>query len=242
MDLKEIVEIHNNELRAGTWFIAQGFEREHKEVTKLIEKYLSKFETLGELTPRKLKSTGGRPVTEFLLNEPQATFLGTLFRNQNDKVVDFKLKLVKRFYQMKRALENVRAQHKDVIWLKNREEGKAARLGATDEIKEFKIYAIEQGSDNADWYYTSLTKMLNGLLFIVDGKFKNLRDMMTPIQLLIVAGGDLVIKKALQDGMKKQLFYKEIYKLAKERVETFAELYGQSKILSQQLAIEWQDE
>ena len=79
--------------------------------------------------------------------------------------------------------------------------------------------------------------MLNGLLFIVDGKFKNLREMMTPTQLMIVSGGDLVIRKALVDGMKKQIHYKEIYRLAKERVELFAELHGQSERLSKQLSL-----
>ena len=138
---------------------------------------------------------------------------------------------------MKRVLENIKVQHKNIVWIEKREKGKIARLEATDEIKEFKLYAIEQGSDNADWYYITLTKMLNELLFIVDGRFKNLRDAMSPIQLMITAGGDLVIKKALVDGMKKQLFYKEIYKLAKERVEIFAELYGQSEILSKQMTL-----
>jgi hypothetical protein len=138
---------------------------------------------------------------------------------------------------MRKVLENIKAQHKDIKWLETREKGKHLRLDSTDSIKEFETYATEQGSQNASWYYTSLTKMLNGLLFIVDGKFKNLRDMMTSRQLMIVSGADLVIEKALKDGMKKQIHYKEIYRLAKERVETFAELHGQSEILSKQLAL-----
>lgn len=236
MKLKDIVVIHDDELRAGTWLIAQGFEREHKVVLNLIRKYRVNFENFSILKVRKLRATGGRPVTEFLLTEPQTSFLGTLLRN-NEQVVKFKENLIKEFYRMKRVLENIKAQHKDIKWLENREKGKIARLESTDEIKEFKTYAIEQGSDNADWYYISLTKMLNGLLFIVDGKFKNLRDMMTPVQLMIISGGDLVIKKALVDGMKKQIHYKEIYRLAKERFETFAGLYGQSEILSKQMTL-----
>jgi phage regulator Rha-like protein len=236
MKIDGIVEIYDSELRVGTFFIAEGFGKEHKSTIKTIQRYRKDIEDFGDLRSRKSSSTGGRPIIEYLLNEPQATFLGTLFRN-NEQVVKFKKKLVKEFFSMKRVFENIRAQHKDIKWIENREKGKVARLESTDEIKEFKTYAIEQGSENADWYYTSLTKMLNGLLFIVDGKFKNLRDMMTPIQLLIVSGGDLVIKKALTDGMKKQIHYKEIYRLAKERVELFAELHGQSEILNQQLKL-----
>lgn len=240
MRLKSVVVIHNNELRAGTWLIAQGFGRRHNEVVKIVKKYQLDFEELSALKADNFRPNpgAGPPVKQYLLTEPQTAFLGMLFKN-NEQVVKFKKKLIKEFYRMKRVLENIRTQHKDIKWLENREKGKDARLEGTDEIKRFKAYAIEQGSKNADWYYVNLTRMLNSLLFIVDGKFKNLRDMMTPIQLLIISGGDLVIKKALQDGMKKQLFYKEIYKVAKERVETFAELHGQSEILSQQLAIEW---
>lgn len=239
MKLKDVVVVHDDELRAGTWLIAQGFEREHKEVIKLVKKYSTRFEKLGDLSPHIYRPNpgAGPPVKEYLLNEPQTSFLGTLFKNQNDTVVDFKLSLVQEFYRMREVLENIKAQHKDIKWLETRKKGKALRLDSTDSIKEFETYATEQGSQNANWYYISLTKMLNGLLFIVDGKFKNLRDMMTSRQLMIVSGADLVIEKALTDGMKKQIHYKEIYRLAKERVEIFAELHGQSEILSQQLIL-----
>ena len=40
MDLKEICIIYNNEVRAGTWLIAQGFNREHKKVVKVVQKHL----------------------------------------------------------------------------------------------------------------------------------------------------------------------------------------------------------
>ncbi len=240
MEVRDTVEIYNNEARAGTFLIAQGFKKEHRLVLELIKKYRSDFEDLARLNRRKSRpqKRKGPPVKEFLLTEEQTAFLGTLFRN-NSQVVKFKKKLVREFFKMRRALEGVRAQQKDPVWLETREKGKPLRLDSTDTMKEFKTYAVEQGSQNADWYYVSLTKMLNGLLFIVDGKFKNLRNMMTSRQLMTIADGDMVIEKALADGMKKKTHYKDIYKLAKERVELFAELHGQSEILSQQLAIDW---
>lgn len=234
---ENIVMIHEDELRAGTFLIAEGFARSHHSIAQMIRKYKTDFEEFGvcAFKKRKHKETG-RPIKEYLLNENQTMLLGTYLKN-TPLVREFKKRLIREFSCMRKVLVNIQAQHKDIKWLETREKGKIARLEATDEIKEFKTYATEQGSDNADWYYTNLTKMLNALLFIVDGKFKNLRDMMTPIQLLIVSGGDLVIRKALQDGMKKQTHYKEIYRLAKKRVETFAELHGQSEILSKQLAL-----
>lgn len=235
---KNVVEIYGDETRAGTFLLAEGFKKEHRRVIELIKTYQTDFEELRPLKRRNYrpKKGAGPPIKEYLLTEEQAAFLGMLLRN-NPQVVQFKKKLVKEFFSMRRILENIKAQHKDIKWLETREKGKPLRLDSTDIMKEFKVYATEQGSTNADWYYTNLTKMLNSLLFIVDGKFKNLRDMMTSKQLMIVSGGDLVIEKALKDGMQKKTFYKDIYVLAKERVKIFAELYGQSEIISKQLAL-----
>ena len=237
---KSGVEIYEDDLRVGTWFISQGFKKEHRRVIELIKKYQSDFEELRPLKRRNYRPEkgAGPPTKEFMLTEMQTAFLGTLFRN-NPQVVKFKKKLVKEFFRMRGALDNVKAQQKSPEWIKNRTAGKINRLAETDEIKTFIAYTIEQGSKNSNWYYVNLTTMSNDLLFIVKGRFRNLRNMMTDQQLMTSTGGDLIIKKALVDGMKKQIHYKAIYKLAKERVELFAELHGQSEILSQQLAIDW---
>ncbi len=104
-------------------------------------------------------------------------------------------------------------------------------------MQEFETYAIEQGSTNANMYYTNITGMMNSLLFIINGKFKNLRELMTPKQLSIVTSAEYIIDKALKDGMKDKMFYKDIYKLVKERVQTYADLHGQSEIMSKQLLL-----
>lgn len=237
MKLKDIVVIQSGEPVAGTWLIAQGFQREHKNVLRLVKKHIKRFETLGVVRERKYCSTGGRPVIEYLLNEQQAVFLGTLFKNQNDLILDFKLSLVKEFYRMKNAIIRAKAQHTDTEWIEARREGKIIRLEATDAIKEFEAYAIKQGSEHSDMYYVNITKMMNGLLFIVDGTFKNLRELMTSRQLMTVSSAEQIIDKALKDGMRKNIYYKDIYKLIKERVQLFADLHGQSEIMSKQLLL-----
>ena len=236
MKLKEMIVIQNDEPVAGTWLIAQGFGREHKIVLKLIKKYQDNFENFGTLKTRKFKSTGGRPVEEYLLTESQAAFLGTLFRN-NEKVIKFKEKLIKEFFRMKTAILRAKAQHIDTSWIEAREDGKAKRLEATDRMKEFKLYAEMQGSKHADKYYMNISKMMNGTLFVVEGKFKNLRDLLTRRQLMTVGAAEQIIDKALKDGMKRNIYYKNIYKLIKERVELFAELHGQSEVISKQLSL-----
>jgi len=236
MEIKDIVTIYEEEPRAGTWLIAEGFNKDHRKILIVVKKYRKDFDTFGLIPERKYKSTGGRPVIELMLNEGQTVFLGSLLKN-SDIVVAFKLKLAHAFIKAKRIIANVKAQHTDPEWIETREEGKKARLVATYAMKEYEKYAIEQGSTNANRYYCNITKMMNATLFIVEGKFKNLRELMTSRQLAISTAAEYVIDKAIQDGMRDKMYYKDIYKLVKERVQSYADLHGQSEIMSKQLLL-----
>ncbi|GAJ14275.1 unnamed protein product, partial [marine sediment metagenome] len=111
------------------------------------------------------------------------------------------------------------------------------RLEATDIMKEFVEYARFQGSNKPEMYYIHFTKMVNGLLFIVEGKFKNLRDVMSTPQLMTTGAAEQVVTKGIEEGMKKKVFYKDIYKDVGARVMTFADLTGQSKVIEDHLKI-----
>ena len=240
MKVKNLVNFHDDVPRAGTCLIAKGLERSHKHLLKTIETNREDFEDFGDLKTQSYK-TGGRPTVEYLLTEEQTTLLITYLRNlkSNDKVRLFKKALVKEFYRMKRVIRSVKAQADDPLWLKAREDGKINRLGETKAIQDFIEYAIHQGAtpQGAQHYYENLTKMMNLALFIVEGKFKNLRNVMTGRQLIAVGAAEVIIQKAVVDGMKKNVHYKEVYRLAKERTNQFAELHGQSEVLSNQLKL-----
>uniref|UniRef100_A0A6M3IU51 Putative regulatory protein n=1 Tax=viral metagenome TaxID=1070528 RepID=A0A6M3IU51_9ZZZZ len=240
MKTNKLVNIHDDVPRAGTWLIAQGLERAHANVLKTIENNKSDFEEFSEMKSESHK-TGGRPTIEYLLTEEQTTLLMTYLRNikSNDKVRLFKKALVKEFYRMKRVIRSVKAQADDPLWLKAREEGKVNRLGETKVIQDFIEYAKDQGAtpEGAQYYYENLTKMMSAALFIIEGKYKNLRNVMTGPQLIATGAAEVIIQKAISDGMKNNVHYKEVYKLAKERTYLFAEMHGQSKILSEQLQL-----
>lgn len=231
------VEIFDDEPRTGTFLISQGLERDHVIIRKLIEKYRSDFEDFSHLKRRKLRSTGGRAANEFLLNEDQFMFLGTLLRNSK-KVVRFKKEIIKQFKKCRLQLEAVKAQKKQPNHIITRDAGKIVRKQTTDVMKRFVDYATEQGSDNAQLYYSNITRMLNGLLFIVEGKYKNLREMMTVQQLMTVSSADQIIERGLLDGMSRKKYYKEIFKDVKSKVGLFAELHGKSEVIAKQLKIE----
>lgn len=240
----EIVKMHDAEPRAGTFLIAQGFDREHSKVVRLIEKYKDRFLRLEnnkrlsrELIVHKVPAkTAGRPVEEYLLNEKQTIFLGSLFRN-TEIVLDFKERLANDFVEVKSRLLAIINQNQDPTYQLTRDTGKIVRKQATDQMQRFVEYSTEQGSKSANMYYSNITRMMNGMLFITEGKYKNLRNVMTTQQLMTVSSAEQIIDRSLRIGMDKKLFYKEVYKEVKANVMLFADLHGQSNIIDEFLKI-----
>lgn len=228
------VEIYEDEPRAGTYLISQGFEREHKVILELIRKYENDFEYFGSLKRRKLKSTGGRAANEILLNEDQTMFLGTLLRN-NKQSVEFKKNLIMAFKECRMKLESVQGFRSQPGYHTVRGTGKIVRNQTTDVIKRFVEYAEGQGSRNAGMYYTNITRMVNGLLFIVDGKFKNLREVMSVQQLMTISSAEQIIDRGLRDGMSRKKFYKDVYQDVRSKVKLFADMHGKSEVVQKYL-------
>lgn len=242
--MKTDVEIYRDELRCGTFAISEGFNRNHFKVLRLIEKHKIRFLRLDNkcfskslIIRRVPVKKAGRPTDEIMLNEKQAIFLGTLFRN-TDRVLDFKEKLANEFVDQKNLLNSVSMQKQSNEWIKNRASGKISRREETDTIKDFVIYAKIQGSKNSNRYYTILSKCVNSTMFDFNGSFKNKRELMTATQLLDVAFADKIVSRGLVEGMNKSLPYKDIYQLVKSRLISLAKMYGKSEVISKQLVIE----
>ena len=228
--MKTDVAVFFDKPRIGTFTIAQGLDKDHSEMKKLIEKYRKEFEDFSGLKTRKLSSTGGRPVEEFMLDEDQFMFLGTLLRN-SPKVVKFKQRIILEFKKCRKKLTALGQHKSEPKYQVSRDAGKLVRRETTDVIKEFIEYAKSQGSKNADQYYMVISKMLNSLLFIVEGRYKNVRDMLTVRQLMTISSAEQIVERALSLGMKKNKYYKEIYKDARKKVELFAEMHGKSEVV-----------
>jgi phage regulator Rha-like protein len=242
--MKDLVVPYNGEPRASTKLIAEGFGVEHRSVIKLVQTYLSDFIEFGNIPGTSGKKSikldsisnaiydgGKRQETILFLNEEQATFLGTLMRN-SEKSVPFKKMLVRDYYRIRNVLAKTTEQRTDAEWIESRKDGKSNRIDETDWIQKFVDYAREQGSKSPDKYFMNISTMENSLLFIVSGKFKNLRDVMTKDQLITISIGDNIVKKALREGMEKKMFYKDIFQMAKSSVMQFAAVYDKSEIVA----------
>lgn len=242
--MQNIVTMMNSEPRVGSKMLAEGFGIGHPPVQKLIQKYRAEMEEMGEVmevqgrfskTNLKLKNTD-QATLEYFLNEQQAVFFGQLTRN-SEISVKFKLNLTKEFFRMRGLLNGLNAHKSTEEWQATRIEGKAHRKGETEVIKKFVEYARSQGSENADKYYTNITKAENAALFVIAGKYQNLRDMMSSKQLFQIACADQLVEKALTDGMARDLPYKDVFQLLKSEVQKFGALMGKSDIVAQQLAL-----
>ena len=206
--------------------------KEHRTLKRVVADNVDSFSEYGLLHLDVQKPTdkkGGRPVEAYLLNEDQFILLVLLAKNTPESV-QLKVRVAKEFKRMKQTISNLIAQRQNPDWQNVRSDGKAVYLQKSDVIKEFVDYAKAQGSTSAERYYSNLATMENKALFFIERKYKNMREIMTIKQLMQVATADQVVEKALNDGMTDNLHYKEIYKLAKSRVISFAEIIGKSQL------------
>ena len=94
----------------STVIIANALKRDVREINQLIKKYQQRIEGFGTmiiLNDRCVKTYNGgyKTINDYYLNEMQATFVITLMRN-SPKVLDFKVALVKAFFEMRNQLQN----------------------------------------------------------------------------------------------------------------------------------------
>ena len=236
--MDNLLTIKKDEIYVATDILAKELERKHQTIYNLVKTYKEEIETLGVLTFEIRKPNnekGGQPVKFYYLNEEQYIFLITNMRtkaNEKSTVMRKKIEISKQFVKMRKTLLNLATQKANQEWLETRSKGKISRLKETDTIKNFIEHAKNQGSKNADKYYITLTNMENKALFLIEQKFKNLREILNINQLDEIKQADEIVLKALNDGMNENMHYKDIYKLAKKRVELFASLKGQSVVPS----------
>lgn len=225
----DIVTIENGEPVTDTVAIANGVGLEHSSVMLLVKKYEAELnEGLSPFQIAKFK-TKGRDGEKAILNEQQTTFLITLMRN-SEIVVSFKRRLVSEFFKQRKAIAELSARQNNDQWKDARKNGKIVLLQKTDVIKVFCEYATVQGSTKSSMYYMAIAKMQNKALFFLEQKYPNLREVLSIKQLAQASAADDIVEKALADGMAQEMNYRDIYKMAKERVELFSTIIGRSPV------------
>lgn len=160
-----IVELRGQQAFTTSLVIAEQCGKPHKNVIGLIRRYEDKFAGLGTSAFETRKS-GGRETEIAMLNEDQATFLITLFRN-SPVVVEFKFQLVKAFRKALNEIGRLYANppRKDI--LRDKRQAHHPMMDALTEFRE------ELGKETCTVQYMSENKLCN---FIVTGCFAKIDE------------------------------------------------------------------
>ncbi len=137
-------------------------------------------------------------------------------KENNPELVE---KLVKYQLKAKDVLAAAFLPKQSLYWQETRQAAKENRLLETDSIKEFVAYAKSQGSQHADRYYCSFTKMANKAAGITSG-----RDEASIQQLNSLALIEHIITEVIQGSIRQEKPYKEIYLDCKDRIQRFVEV------------------
>ncbi len=159
-----LVETKGQQIWTTSLIVAEGCELEHASVILQVRKYKGDFEELGPLAFQfdvaKRKQGGGTPTEYAILNEDQATYLITLFRN-TPIVRRFKLNLVKAFRAAINELQRIRQQQFNLDWQQQRLE---SRIEFRLMNETLKIARAEQGKETTAHHYTNEARLINGVL------------------------------------------------------------------------------
>jgi Rha family phage regulatory protein len=196
--------------------LADNFEKRHTHVLRAIDdKLLSpKLGSVKWFIEQKYIDKSGKENREFLLNKKGFSLIAMGFTGE--KALEFQMAYIQQFEDM----ESLIKERLSSEWLKTRKDGKMIRRETTDMIQKFIPYAIEQGSSNAERSYIHYSNLANKTV----GIKPNSRDKATTLQLLQISMIEDMFTKTIQEQMKKNVFYRNIYKLCKSKANQFAEL------------------
>lgn len=212
--------------------IAEKFGRQHKDVLRAVKNLdCSPDFNQRNFAPVKYLDEKGEKRPMYRVTRDGFVFLVMGFTGK--KAAAWKEKYIAAF----NAMAEVLARQANDSWRELRQQGKAARLLETSVIADFVSYAQRQGSTRANYYYPNITKATHKALFILkSGATGGFRDMLDGMQLAFLQSAEYVAANALREGMRQGLHYKEIYQLAKGRLEAFAETVGVSPVLPEKSA------
>lgn len=119
------------------------------------------------------------------------------------KGTGFTAKYINRFHDMEKIIR----ERSSIQWQQTRLAAKDMRKLETAEIKELVQYAQAQGSKNAKKYYLALSKLANKTIGLSGGQ----REQASITQLNTLTLVENIIHHVIQEGIEKQLPYKQIY-------------------------------
>lgn len=168
---ENIVSITGQKAFTNSIILSKGCDnRSHRQTIKLIRKYENELNTLGKLNFESSVNPAGEQTEYAILNEDQATFLITLFRN-TPTVVAFKLALVKAFRKALDEINRLYANPPRNAILDDKRKAHHPMMTALIEMRE------KLGKETESHHYMCENKLCNA---IVTGQFKTIDESTLP--------------------------------------------------------------
>lgn len=206
------VENKNGTLVTTSNRVAEELGVRHDNLLSKIDEYVEKFGSPklsgGFYIPSEYKHSQNKQVyRNYLITEKGIAQLVSGYNSSVEKAFDLNVAYINKFEEMKQILAN----KKDSDWLLTRDKGKLVRRKETDTIQDLIVYAIAQGSQNADKMYMTYSKLVNKLV----GVEPNSRDKIEFKNLISIQQLEDLFSKVIKDSMEKKIYYKEIYQKCK---------------------------
>lgn len=208
------IQNHNGQLVADSREVAAMLGRQHGHLVRSIRTYCrylnqSKIGVVEFFIPSSYVDEKGEDRPCYLLTEKGCDFVAN--KTTGEKGAVFTARYVSAFHAMRDYL----LERSSPIWQDTRSLGKQVRKEETDAIKTLVGYATAQGSQSAQRYYTSLSRLADRTAGVSD------RGTATVVQLTTLLIIERMIAQEIKQGMTQELPYKAIYQACKGRLASF---------------------
>lgn len=206
---------YKDQLVADSRDVAAMIERPHYDLLKSIRRYC-RYLTKGGISVSAyfIEATyidpTGRELPNFYCTEMGCDMVAN--KQEGERGTIFTAQYVKTFHSMRSLL----LERASPIWQDTRSLGKEIRRQETEAIQRLVDYATAQGSQNAERYYTNLSRLADTTAGIVE------RDRAQVVQLTTLLLLEKVITQEIAAGIEAGAPYKEIYRAIKDRLTAFS--------------------
>lgn len=211
--MNELITIKKDKAVTSSLKVAEMFHKNHAHVLRDIEALdcSSDFRE-SNFGLSSYKSEQNKRLPMYYMTKDGFTFLVMGYRGK--KAAEFKEDYIKAFNLM----ENTLKEKSTTAWIETRQQGKLTRKAETDVLKQLVEYAKKQGSGHADMLYMTYSKLANKYAGV------DKRDSATVMQLNNLSLMEHIILNVIQNGITAGMYYKEIYKASKARLESMKDI------------------
>ena len=213
----KLVQMHQERIVVSSLEVAKNFDKAHNKLLRDIRELNCSEEFKVSNFGQSTYTNRGKEYPCYLMTRDGFSFLVMGFTGK--EAAQWKEKYIKAFNDMEKLLLK---QQDKLEWKLARTQSILGRKSLTDTIQRFVEYAEAQGATKAKYYYSNITKMEYKALGLLELYCPKFRDQLSQVDINFLITAENICMLAIQEGINKNLNYKDIYQLAKNRVNEYA--------------------